>query len=191
MARRVTTQAGADYFGVPIGSLITGKEDETPSREGAKPKAKKVRPLVGRALNPVAGTNPTNNSGPTVQSGSTAPTMPRTPDVQKVDPNKRYGEQGQITEQPFSFKAGNQATETDNDGSDRIEVGGTEFSLPKGSKVYDSPFGNAMKYIVTPEGSFRIATKRGELELSPVMQARMVRLMMDAFGDDRDGDEES
>lgn len=75
--------------------------------------------------------------------------------------------------------------------AEELVVGGQSFYFPEGSIVRESPFNNEIKYVTTPDGSFTVVTKKGELILSSEMQARMVRLMVDAFGDDENGDKES
>lgn len=187
MARRVTTPEGAAYFGVPIGSIIGTGPIES-EEEGVAKKAKKVRPLVGMSsanANPNAtpGVSPTNNAGPTVQRSVQ-------PNSGEAQDNKRYGEQPNDF-RPMDFAPPGYDLKKNYSNAEELVVGGQSFYFPEGSIVRESPFNNEIKYVTTPDGSFTVVTKKGELILSPEMQARMVRLMVDAFGDDENGDKES
>lgn len=147
MARRVASERGARYYGVPIGHLITpDKEDEAQARHGGRP----------APHGSVTGTNQKREGQSQVTNGSKskAPTKAK----------KASGGVGEAEETGLAAKGFKQPTLT---GPVTVLVGKKKFSAPEGSVVYKSPAHSGRSYVVTPDGQAHVLTSHGELNLSP------------------------
>lgn len=147
MARRVASERGARYYGIPIGHLITpDKEDEAQARHGGRPAPH------GSAT----GTNQKRAGQSQVSSKSKTPSSAG--GRENSDSNEQSGATG------LAAKGFKQPELT---GPVPVLVGKKKFSAPEGSVVYKSPTHSGRAYVVTPEGQAHVLTSHGELNLSP------------------------
>ena len=193
MARRVKTAEGARRFGVPIGSLIgEGPEEPGSAEGGAVVKKKRVRPLVGTQTTDQQKASPTAEQPKSTKTGPTVTDLPNAPkNPSKFEEDKRWGEQDSGVSDLITFRTDTRGPGQADDGPLKLNVGDLQFGLPEGSTIKPSPFNNDIKYVSTPDGSFRVYTKRGEIELNNVMVARLTRLLMDSIGVEENGSTES
>ncbi len=148
MARRVASERGAKYYGLPIGHLITpDKEDEAQARHNGRPAPHGA----------VTGTNQKRQGQSQVGNApnAKAPAKPKTDVSTGEQETEETGLAAKGFKQP-SIK-----------GPVTVLVGKKKFSAPEGSSVYKSPTHSGRVYVVTPEGQAHVLTSHGELNLSP------------------------
>ena len=151
MARRVLTERGARYFGVPIGTLITpDAEDDAKALHEGRPAPPGS---VSGSNQKRAGTKEDDSAALNLKSSE--PEDSNT----KVGPAKRK-ESVQEGFQPKMVKP----TLT---GTQKVSVGKTSYNIPEGSSAFKSPGHTGRVYIVTPEGNAHVYTSGGEMELTP------------------------
>lgn len=153
MARRVKTEAGAKYYGVPIGQLITpDQEDDAVARHGGRNAPHGA--LIGS--NQKRAGQETGQKA--VQSGGR--TNPKTSNAPQ--PKAAAGTEGQRQFQAPTLS-----------GPVEAYAGKKKFNLPEGSEVFQSPNKPGRVYVVTPDGNGHVLTSTGQLALTPEQSASL------------------
>jgi predicted ABC-type ATPase len=154
MARRVRTAKGAEYYGLPVGSIITADlMAKAREKNGGKPAPKGA---TGTAR--VATKEPTVRTPP----GYVRPL----PEAEPVKPAKepkppRVKPEGSLR------------------GPEQFKLGSKTYSVPEGSRVYQPKDASDIAYVVPPDGTLHFFTKGGEVQLTPEMQTALKVKMAD------------
>lgn len=161
MARRVRTQAGAAYYGVPIGHLITpDQEDDATARHAG-------RPAPPGAL---TGSNQKRAGQATVDKQKAGKKL-------EPAPSPSDGKRGKEEEKTATYGIQKPTIS----GPVPVLVGKEKFSAPEGSVVYKSPANPGRVYVVTPEGAAHVLTSHGEVSLTPEQQKALAAQVRDKF----------
>lgn len=160
--RRVATEGGARYYGVPIGTPITSDmEDDSRARNRGR------RAPVGAAV----GTD--QKRAGSVQTGSSS----ENPGAVSSTPSAPISSKG--------FK------EPSISGPVPVLVGKAKFGAPEGSSVYKSEKHSGRVYVVTPDGLTHVITSAGELNLTPAESSALTAQVTSMFTEVIDGETEA
>jgi len=155
MARRVLTEAGAKYFGKPIGSFISpDEEDDAKAQHG------------GRAAPPRAVTGSNQKRAGTSDDNSLNSDKPTTSSEPEKAPTSKTTEKKVDTPTTETSVEVEMVSSTIT-GPRSVTVGRSSIKVPEGSEVFKSPTHSGRMYIVTPEGDAHVFTSKGELNLTP------------------------
>lgn len=153
MARRVASEAGARYYGIPIGHIISpDREDEAEARNG-------------RPAPPGSATGSDKKRAGQSQSDDLQTSTTATVAKDKKDTIARTNE---LVTPTIS-------------GPVPVFAGKGKFSAPKGSGVYKSPKHPGRTYVVTPEGNAHVFTSKGELRLDPAQRSALASQIKRTF----------
>lgn len=145
MARRVQTEAGAKYYGVPIGHLITpDQEDDAVARHGGR----------GAPNGSLIGSNQKRAGQETGQKAAQ--------NGVRSNPNA-----GNTTKAPADKSGQRQLQAPTLSGPVEVFAGKKKFNVPEGSEVFQSPQKPGRVYVVTPDGAGHVLTSSGQLALTP------------------------
>jgi hypothetical protein len=161
LARRVKSQAGAKYFGVPVGSLITPDMEDDAKASHA-----------GRAAPPNAVTGSNQKRAGTSEDKTKMSTSTE---------GKSTGSGGWAAK---GFK-----TPTIS-GPIPVLVGKEKFSAPEGSSIFKSPKHSGRVYVVTPNGETHVITANGELNLTPAERQSLTSEVRQKFEEVVQGEEQ-
>lgn len=152
--RRVRTPQGAQYYGVPVGGVITAdirarKEAENAAKGIAKPKG-----ALAKATNRGAG-------AAALQSAASMPAAPKTPTAPKL----------KLVKSKLS-------------GPHKWSIGAGNFSAPQGSTLYRAKDVEGINYVKTPEGKVHAFTQAGEVSLDPTLEQVLASKFEEDLKDD-------
>jgi hypothetical protein len=167
--RKVRTQEGADFYGLPIGAPITtdviNKKNAEKAQQGVKPPSgaidneidappapPKAPPAAGTAIGGLAAPTTPNALG-AAQPGGEAPKPPK---IKKSELK----------------------------GNKHFKVGKSKYTAPAGSKLirpYDKP---EIAYVLTPDGKVHAFVEKGEAEVSPTLSKSLAQRFQGDLGDD-------
>lgn len=173
LARRVLTEAGARYFGLPIGSLISpDKEDDAKARHGgrAAPPGAATGSNQRRAGSEKKDEDPAakikiNDEPPTGASSGGRRSVGKTPDG----------------ETPLSGWADKKFIKSTLTGTQKVEAGKASYQVPEGSDVYQSPKHRGRIYVITPDGETHVFTSAGELDITPQERQALTAEVRNSF----------
>lgn len=151
MARRVASAAGAKYYGIPIGHVISpDREDEAAARNG-------------RSAPPGAATgSDKKRAGQDQESPAGKASAGAAPS--KAEPART-----------------NQLVTSTLKGPVPVFAGKGKFSAPEGSGVFKSPKHPGRTYVITPDGNAHVFTSQGELSLEPAQRAALASQIKSTF----------
>ena len=200
--RRVATPEGAQYYGQPIGTIITADMIEAKRQEN---KAKGVKPQKGMLTSggspaaPSGGSksSPSGSDSSSSGSSSSAPSGPGSaatvnPVGGNVHTQKSYQAPGvDSTPTPEWMQAQEAAKnaptpqmalglgESSLNGPKKFTVGDTSYSAPEGSRLIRSKSGNPFAVVITPDKQLHFFTDKGEVEADETIK----QVLAERFGE--------
>lgn len=163
LTRRVKNQSGVEYFGQPIGSIITpDNEDDAKAKHGRRA--------------PAGSYTGSNQKRAGTKDGSSTGTEPQNAD--SASTNEVIS---------FSSKGFKKPTIS---GPVPVLAGKAKFGAPEGSSVYKSPKHQGRVYVVTPDGMTHVITSNGELNLTPAESQALTAQVTSRFNEVVEGEQE-